>query len=359
MVALFLAACGSFQQTPTPVPPTPTAAPTPVPPTQTAAPIATPKDSLNPAPRGYHSMAYDSESKRLILYGGQTGNIFSDPSATNGETWAYDVAANKWIQVRPPSGPTPRGAAELAYDAESDRFILYGGANPDAWGLPDTWAYDYNIDTWTRQADGPDERLGARIVYDSESDRVILFGGYSMSGTYSNETWVYDFNTNTWMQMQPSLSPEARNFHCMAYDSKADRTVVLGGDVVGPFYEPLWVYNYNANTWKEVKYDNGPEASYYCGFVYDEKADRFIMFGGHDAGNNETWTYDLNSNTWQEMQPAQKPPPLSRHTLVYDTATDRVILFGGQVGDTQFKYSGETWVYDLNTNTWTNVTPHP
>ena len=48
-----------------------------------------------------------------------------------------------------------------------------------------------------------------------------------------------------------------------------------------------------------------------------------------------------------------------KHAMVYSAAADRVILFGGQVGWTEFEYTGETWTYELNTNTWTNVTPHP
>jgi hypothetical protein len=41
--------------------------------------------------------------------------------------------------------------------------------------------------------------------------------------------------------------------------------------------------------------------------------------------------------------------------MAYSTAEDRVYLFGGQAG---YIYVGETWTYDLITNTWTNVTPH-
>ena len=109
------------------------------------------------------------------------GHLQSDPAKDNGETWAYDVAANKWTEMKPPSGPTGRGAAELAYDAESDRVILFGGWNKVAGGLDDTWAYDYNTNTWTEMAKGPAKHLGARLAYDAESDRIILFGGYDMT----------------------------------------------------------------------------------------------------------------------------------------------------------------------------------
>ncbi len=54
-------------------------------------------------------MSYDTESDRVIMFGGQTGH-YSNPANISGETWAYDVTANKWTDMKPASGPTRRGA---------------------------------------------------------------------------------------------------------------------------------------------------------------------------------------------------------------------------------------------------------
>jgi N-acetylneuraminic acid mutarotase len=316
---------------------------------------------LNPSTRAYVSMAYDKESDRVILFGGQTGD-YRDPASYNGETWAYNVAANKWTEMKPASGPTRRCCAELAYDAESDRVLLFGGGDQTAWGLDDSWAYDYNTNTWTEMAKGPAKHLGARLAYDAESDRIILFGGYAMSGFLYNDTWAYDFNSNTWTEMKPSTSPPGRNYQAIAYDAKSDRVITWGGtDRDGKLLAPsVWSYDFDKNTWQEMKTGDGPhpQGADYAAMVYDAKADRTILFGGVYQGD-ETWAYDYNTNTWMEMKPSTVPGELSRHAMVYSTAADRVILFGGQVGSTNFKYTGETWTYDLNTNTWTNVTPHP
>jgi hypothetical protein len=91
--------------------------------------------------------------------------------------------------------------------------------------------------------------------------------------------------------------------------------------------------------------------------VYDEKADVSIIFGGIPPTIVMTWAYDLNSNTWQKMEPVQNPGPLTLHSLVYDSNLDRSILFGGQLGNVEYNYLAKTWVYDLNANTWTNVSP--
>ena len=374
LVMLVSAACGAAQPTATPVPPTATPVPptaTPVPPTATAAPAAaatpspTTMPSLSPSPRGYHSMAYDAESDRVILFGGVTGGDAQAGTWTdNAETWAYDVTADQWTQMKPPSGPTGRGAAALAYDAESDRVILFGESNEvDGWDLDDTWAYDYNANTWTETAKGPAKHLGARIAYDAESDRIILFGGFDMtSGRYYTDTWAYDYNTDTWTEMKPSTSPPGRNYQAIAYDAESDRVLTWGGmGLDGKLLAPsVWSYDFNTNSWEEMKTGEGPhpQGADYPAMVYDAKADRTILFGGEYQGD-ETWAYDYNTNTWTDLKPSTVPGKLSRHAMVYSTAADRVILFGGQVGPTNFKYTGETWTYDLNTNTWTNVTPQP
>jgi N-acetylneuraminic acid mutarotase len=106
---------------------------------------------------------------------------------------------------------------------------MYSVANgPDfsTWGLADTWAYDYNTNTWKEMAKGPPKHLGARLAYDSESGRIILFGGSDIATwRYINDTWSYDFNTDTWTEMKPATSPPGRNYQAMIYDAKSDRVL--------------------------------------------------------------------------------------------------------------------------------------
>ena len=303
-------------------------------------------------------MAYDVESNRGILFGGQTGNYIRATSY-NKETWAYDAAANKWTEMKPGMGPSVRAAADLAYDTKSDRVLLFGGADTKTWGLDDTWVYDFNTNTWEEKARGPANHLGGRIAYDAESDRVILFGGFDVtSGKLFSDTRSYDFNSDTWTDMKPSTSPSPRNYQVMAYDTESDRVIMWGGDAKD-WDESVWAYDYNQNTWEKKDVSEGPELRAYTSLVYDSKADRMILYGGTDYGNDETWAYDYNTNTWTKLSPGTNPGELSRHAMMYDTTADRVILFGGQVNAKEFEYAADTWSYDPNTNTWTKVTPHP
>jgi hypothetical protein len=244
----------------------------------------------------------------------------------------------------------------MVYDTESDRIILFGGVNETFAGDRITWAYDFNTDTWTRQAPGPAARQAPRMAYDAESDRVILFGGEDNSTRRRlNDTWAYDFNTDSWTEMEPSISPPAQFFHTMTYDAESDRVLLWRGGSDNS----MWAYDFNTDTWTDNETDERPSKGA-CGWlVYDSESDRSILYGGgHWDGSNttdETWAYDYNTNTWTKMEPSETPPKLTLHAMVYNPTLDLVVLFGGRVG-TGLTYSAETWTYDLNSDTWTNVT---
>jgi N-acetylneuraminic acid mutarotase len=349
----------------TKIPPIPTDVPTAtLMPTATLTPTDIP--SMNPSPRAYISLAYDTESKLIILFGGQLGNYRLASNYVN-DTWVYDADANKWTEMKPSNSPGKRSAAALAYDAESDRVILFGGANMTTWGMSDTWAYDYNTNTWTQMANGPTKHLGARLAYDAESDRIILFGGFNMSGFLYDDTWAYDFNSDTWTEMKPAINPPGRNYQAMTYDSKADRILTWGGtDANGtPLDANIWAYDYNTNTWQELAPGDGahPVVRDYSAMAYDPESDRTVVYGGVRLGSgetgNETWAYNYNTNTWMNLQPSAAPDKRSRHAMAYNAATNKIILFGGEVGPLEFDYTGETWIYDTSANTWTNIMPQP
>ena len=95
---------------------------------------------------GYANTAvYDSESERLLFFdkGDATYDLVN--------TWAFDYSLGSWSNIS--SSGFIRQAAPVAYDSESDRAILFGGNRYHATILgeyvyhTDTWAYDFNSNT--------------------------------------------------------------------------------------------------------------------------------------------------------------------------------------------------------------------
>jgi hypothetical protein len=189
----------------------------------------------------------------------------------------------------------------MVYDTESDRIILFGGVDATYLGATSTcWAYDFNTDTWTEQAPGPSAQQGIRMAYDVESDRVILFGGeaYTGGGATLKETWAYDYNTDSWTEMKPSTSPPDEWCQAITYDAKSDRVLMWWGSPD----KSVWAYDFNTNTWTENEPAEHPPATGRFGaLVYDSESDRSILYGGGDwqGGNttDETWAYDYNTNS--------------------------------------------------------------
>jgi len=296
-----------------------------------------------PSPRDVHAMAYDSESDRIILFGGH-----ADAGGVRGDTWAYDFDANSWAQMTPGVAPSARSNPAMAYDSQSDRIVLFGGHN-DGTDLDETWTYNFNTNTWTDM--GPAVRPSARIVaamaYDSQSDRVILFGGYA--GPRLGDTWAYDFNTNAWTNMGPASAPSPRSGASMAYDSQSDRIVLFGGHT-GAYSSETWTYDYDINTWSNPAPTPAPPARAEGAVAYDSQSDRTLIFAGEVLGtaDDDLWAYDVEGNSWAEQSPATNPTARYGvlYAMAYDSQSDRTVLFGGR-SLVLNRDLDDTWAYDL------------
>jgi len=291
-----------------------------------------------PSPRMVNWMAYDSVSDKVILFGGR----FEYYGGYN-ETWAYDFDADTWTNMSPPVAPSIRWAHAMAYDSQSNRVILFGGSN-QLEQFNDTWAFNYEQNEWTNMNPivAPSPRADFGMVYDSQSDRVILFGGYA--GYDIDETWSYDFETNSWTNMNPASRPPARFTPAIAYDIQSDRVLIFGG-IGGGLRDDMWAYDFESNTWTEMHPAVRPPCSYGTRFSYDSHADRIVMFGGDDPDppyyRSDTWTYDFDADVWTKID--TKGPGRSFHGMAYDSRSARSIIFGGHTGGGPLV--NDTWAF--------------
>lgn len=179
-----------------------------------------------------------------------------------------------------------------------------------------------------------------------------------------------------WVHMSPEVSPgtlEGREYHAMAYDSTAHKTILFGGRDEQDYLADTWAYDYATNNWHgrtpEVV---GGQLDIRVGhaMVYDSAKSKTIMFGGFGGGHyegdewipnwqhNDTWIYDYAANTWTNANPDVTGGLLDgrwQHAMAYDPVADLTIMVGGD-------YSGvsglrEAWVYNYDDNRWYNMTP--
>jgi N-acetylneuraminic acid mutarotase len=149
----------------------------------------------------------------------------------------------------------------------------------------------------------------------------------------------------------------------MAYDSATDRTICYTGIIskvpndISSWTEvnQTWVYDYNTDSWTDLHAIGTPSGLIGARMVYDTKADRMVLFGGINLTqsgvvvHNETWVYDFNTNTWTNMQPTTSPPGQNFFQMVYDAASDRVLAW--LIPDVGV--GSDMWAYDYENNTWT------
>jgi len=153
----------------------------------------------------FQGMVYDSKADRVIMWGG----------GINTSVWIYDYNTDNWEERKPSGGPSSRYLHNMSYDSKAERTILYGGytgsvdslAELDTLTSAETWAYDYNLNTWTLLTPaanpGPLSEFG--LVYLPSTDRLLQFGGQVNTNTFSNKTWLYDYTTNNWTEVTPKL----------------------------------------------------------------------------------------------------------------------------------------------------------
>lgn len=309
-----------------------------------------------PSARGYHAMAYDSESDLVVLFGGWT-------KAENGETWTYDTNTNIWTQQNSSVSPPARDSHAMAYDRESDRVILFGGDTGSGPVDNDTWAYDLNADTWTdmRPPSSPTPRIAPQMAYDAAVDRTILFGGHD--GSFYGDTWAYDYNSNAWTRMTTTGSPPVRAFQALVYDSDSQLVVMFGGQTEPGGLTTLgdtWTFDAMTATWTDTTPSLAPSPRAWCGVAYDSVSRRAFLFGG--SAGAETWAYDATANRWSKVNSGANPSPRAQTAMGYDSESERSVLFGGiwpvgLVTDPTLAYDRETWILDGRNGSWKMVDP--
>lgn len=319
--------------------------------------------ALTPPVRADASAAFDAATGNVVLFGGLqqetgTGSPLND-------TWTWD--GTTWMQQHPSDSPSPRGDATMAYDTATNTVVLFGG---DANGIPqgDTWTW--NGTTWTQQhpATSPPARLGAAMVDDAALGKVILFGGNTLD-SYLNDTWAWD--GTTWTKLSPPDAPTPRTDMSMAYDAATQNVVLFGGTTGAPSPLPTPVptvvgtptpappsqavndtWLFDGQNWIQQFPATSPSPRDGAVFVYDAAIQRAVLFGGYGycCGDlNDTWIW--NGRTWVAPILATSPGARDGAAAADDGANQSITLFGG--------HSSEPPDEGFLDDTWTLTTAAP
>ena len=303
----------------------------------------------SPSGRNYVSMDYDAATSSIVLFGGCCNG-----ADDFGDTWSWNAGA--WTQQNPATSPPARAYASMSYDVAGTMLIL-GGQGACA-GVPCSDAWTWNGTTWS-QLGSPSARWYGSMSYDAATGKVILFGGCSDGACNNplNDTWSYD--TYGWHQLNPASSPPARGEQSMVYDAAMGKILLFGGNnsAGGPLGD---TWTWDGNNWTRLNPATSPPARSDVGMAYDAATQKVILFGGFTNTNNggitwgDTWSWDGNSSTWTDLDPlANAPANRLAPGMTYDTATGTIILFGGSCNCVSGSYFNDTWSW--NGSAWTQL----
>jgi hypothetical protein len=315
-----------------------------------------------PSPRVYEVMTDDPGGSGVLLYGGV--DEFNETFYV--DTWT--LSGGQWDLVNAGASPNPRTATTMAFDSTSDQVILFGGS-----GLNDTWSFAHGSWTVLHPSRSPPGRLGATLANDPSDDGLVLFGGEAIVGgltpvTVYNDTWVWA--NGTWTNLTATAGgPPARVFASSVYDSSADVVVLYGGSNFGDFHD---TWTFHSGRWSAVNTSGPtPGASVAVGLADDPSDSGVLLFGGEGTGPqchlfdsvcNDTWTF--SNGTWTDRTSSDSPAGRASEGLSYDPSIRADLLYGGigsechstgpNSSECESTQENDTWSYAGGH--WTNLT---
>lgn len=190
--------------------------------------------------------AYDPSRGLAISFGGG-GSV-----GAKNNLHFYDAHANQLHLVKPRSKddpwPSPRDGCGLAYDANHDKLVLFGGQYTDD---ERTWVFDMFTQKWEAHdlTPRPPGLKGKntystipKMTYDAANGVILCV--IWLDEKRGHETWALDLSAMKWTNTNPTTHPENSKSRSRNLDFNArDNVAILETWTVNS--EPqLWTYRY-------------------------------------------------------------------------------------------------------------------
>ncbi|MBW2402517.1 MAG: hypothetical protein JRF42_01620 [Deltaproteobacteria bacterium] len=314
-----------------------------------------------PAKRGGAPAAWMPAVGEMVIFGGM------DP-ITN-DTYSFDQTASAWRQLTPErQGPVPPNRCHhtLSEIPGADQALLFGGFSRGT-RFNDTWRFDFASETWSELSTGgtvPAKRCLHASAFIASSSELVMFGGIAGSGTRADEffgdTHVLDVATGSWARVEGD-GPSAREGAVMIYSRSADAVFVWGGKAFDHYPTGLWRFDVDERRWSQVATSGDqPVGREDPTHFWDESRGRLSIFSGRNDNDplvlfDDGFDLDPVTGVWARVDTETMPPPRWRASAAIDPAGDRGYMFGGWRDFGGSDALNDTWGYDLDTRTWSQL----
>jgi len=339
--------------------------------------------------RGWSVMTWVGSINRIVMWGGSGANFLND-------IVALDPATGAWTTIDPNNycvGNTtfePNGSDEngLVWDPIGQRLWLYNGGSgyrcvaPQLVGrtagagttstsiVDPTLSPSTNYKDW--QVRAPNRSRAYVTAYNATTRTltlgtplsVVAGGAYSLFVDYGDGTWSFNFATGTYSKLQqvhwgyagylpaPRKSP--------GFVSDGTQALLFGGlDWDNGLYRLDYATGAYTVAIPQGAASSPPARGQIQGhFVYDSIHDKFVLFGGrcfdpvrcaYGGVLDDTWIYDPNTNQWTQATPVVRPPARNQGHMYFDVSKGVVVLYGGMGSGVL----NDLWTFDVATLKWT------
>jgi len=289
---------------------------------------------------GYEgACVWDSQHQRIVRYGGHNQGGGGEQGA---EVWTFDPRSAQWVLKEP--NTSPPGAccnAQNVYVPTIGRYIRFpqfSGSHGWQWWreiyLNDSsvWTYDLATNRWKNMRPLPTPRLAPYrcASWDADQQVIVVFGG---EGSYEG-TLIYDPWRNEWRWPKPAVEPAPRSGGNMAYDAARKLHVLFGAQFSDDPH--TWAYDVAGNEWRDMQPPSMPPTDKNDAVLTYDPVRKIILAlvqvttGESDAERHavQTWAYDAGANKWTRTNPAAEPAAGGNRTrnLIFAPELDLAIL---------------------------------
>ena len=178
----------------------------------------------------------------------------------------------------------------------------------------------------------PTSKKGTTINY--YNGNIYLYGGSIDKYTFSNQLWKYNVNDNIWQKMITyNETPKCSGYKMVLYKNYL---ILFGGYAMIKnkyiFYDDIFMYNCDNNTWNKFKCNNKPRKRYWHGMCIVNN--KLIVYGGLDVKDkhiNDMHSINvddiINDNSPEWIKINDRISPLYGHLMVGNQ--DKLYCFGG------------------------------
>jgi hypothetical protein len=201
-----------------------------------------------PPPRAIGALAHDSKTGLYVLFGGDHFDYMMN------DTWVFDPKRSRWMQRHPAAAPSPRG--DVRTSSTGDGRVTISGGIEYMYSLDsqyrtivgESWAYDVGADRWTGPGKGvpPDTR-----TYRTGAYRPAHFWAGARPSAGKTAERLNGLPDNTWVYMRPPRRPvQRRDWGTIAYDPHRDVLLQWSGGHSAHPGTDVPHYHLKSNTWE-------------------------------------------------------------------------------------------------------------